>query len=221
MNKIQLLETLRWRDPFADFTPLSAPESWTWHYDRSFLEQVYQAHPEAQLVIEVGSWLGASAIKSTQYLSTQLGLRDFTLICVDTWLGNLEHWLRPQTQKSLQRQHGYPGFYEHFLSNIALSGLQDFILPFPQTSMVAARILSHHQLQADWIYLDASHDSLEVFFDLNLYWNCLKPGGTLMGDDWNWPSVRRAVVDFARDYGLGIHNSKHSWALFRPPGKQI
>ena len=219
MKKEELLARVSWQDPFDGFTPLSAPESWTWNYDREFLQGIYRRIPQPQLIVEVGSWLGNSAIEASKFYATKLNWRDFTLICVDTWLGSAEHWTRPDPGRSLARVHGFPVLYEPFLSNIVYAGLEDLILPLPQTSVNAARILHHFQLQYqfsfDWVYLDASHETMDVETDLKMYWPLVRSGGVLFGDDWNWNSVRTPVIDFCDVNGLRPETSYHSWAIWK------
>lgn len=215
MKKSTLLQHVGWPDAFADFVPQAAPPSWTWQFDHLFLEKIYAQCPQPRLIAEVGSWLGHSAIQAAKYYATRRE-REFTLICIDTWLGSVEHWLRPEMRKDLDRQQGYPVIYPYFLSNVLLSGLSDYILPLPQTSANAARILQHHQLLFDWIYLDASHEAEDVRLDLTLYWPLVRPGGFLMGDDWSWPAVRGAVLDFCDERRLIPVTSPHSWAVARP-----
>lgn len=219
MKRQELLARTGWPDPYPGFTPLAEAENLSWHFDETFLSQVvYQRCPQPELVLEVGSWLGKSAVRAVQYYTDQLDWHDFTLICVDTWLGSIEHWLRPpehETRQALSLQHGYPQLYTHFLSNICKTATQDYIQPLPQTSMNAARIVSYYGLRFDWIFIDASHDTLDVFLDLDMYWPLVKTGGVLCGDDWNWPGVQRAVNDFAQEKNLRVYHSEHSWAFFK------
>ncbi len=214
MKKEDLLKQLQWEDPFAGFTPHSAPESWSWHYDEAFLQSVYARVPRPQLIAEVGSWLGRSAIEAANYY-TRRGWQDFTLICIDTWLGSAEHWLQPGLARNLPRINGYPVYYEQFLSNLALAGLSEQILPLPQTSLNASRILFSLALSFDWVYLDASHDQMDVLMDLSMYWPLVKPGGALFGDDVHWRGVRAALDDFCKLHGLIPETSEKSWAIWK------
>lgn len=214
MNKAELLAHLGWEDPFTGFTPHSAPESWSWHYDESFLHDIYARCPQPSLIAEVGTWLGRSAIEAARYYTRQRW-QDFTLICIDTWLGSAEHWLQPELARSLPRVNGYPIHYEQFLSNVALSGLSEQILPLPQTSLNASRILFALELSFDWVYLDGSHDQMDVLMDLSMYWPLVKPGGVLFGDDLNWRGVWAALDDFCRLHKLTPETSNKSWALFK------
>lgn len=219
MQRQQLLAHTGWPDPYPGFVPLAEPHQNFWHFDEVFLAQVVYRHcPQPQLVLEVGSWLGKSAIRSVLHYLKALHWQDFTLICVDTWLGSVEHWLRDAdhaSRQSLSFKNGYPRLYDHFLSHVIREELQDYIQPLPQTSVNAARILSAYELSFDWVFIDASHDTLDVFLDMSMYWPLVKTGGVLCGDDWNWPGVRKAVEDFAQEHQKRIYSSKHSWALFK------
>lgn len=215
VNKHELLQNLLWPDAFADFEAEPAPASTPWHFDHAFLETVYRHCPQPQLLVEVGSWLGRSAIEACLFYTSQLGWREFTLICVDTWLGSTEHWLRPQSVAVLQPHNGYPQIYQQFLSQVALAGVSDYVLPLPQTSANGAHLIEALQLQPDWVYLDASHYTSDVLLDMDLYWPLIRPGGVLFGDDWNWPSVRQAVQEYCEIYGLAYQHSYYSWAIFK------
>lgn len=215
-TKQYFLSYLGWEDPFDFFAPRSTPERWSWNYDQDFLQSIYRRLPHPALMVEVGTWLGRSAIGAAEFYRQQLGWHDFTLICVDTWLGSLEHWTEPARFGGFERSHGRPDLYEHFLSNVVNAGLQDHILPLPQTSATGARILNFFRLRPDWVYLDASHEPEDIRQDLKLYWPLVAQGGVLFGDDWNWPAVRNAVIDFCDERRLPLESSQHSWAVWKP-----
>ncbi len=153
-----------------------------------------------RLVIEVGSWKGASAItlaKAGQKLGS-----DFELVCVDTWLGAPEFWTDrsdPQRYLSLKLKNGYPTVYYTFLNNILCEGLEAHVTPFPSTSFVAHRWFLSQSLQADLIYIDAAHEYEEVIADIRNWWKVLRPGGVMIGDDYQtvWPGVIRAYEEAA------------------------
>ena len=210
------------QDPFADLQSIEAittlPHSW--HYDRAFLEGIYQRFKSPNLILEVGSWLGNSAIQACRYYTQEMKAKDFTLICVDTWLGSDDHWLEPQMAEHLALQHGYPSLYPQFLAHAVGAQCQEYILPLPQTSLQAARILGKLALDGafDWVYLDGSHEPGDVLLDLMHYWPLVRRGGILMGDDWNWPGVRQSVEDYAlllrqKGFEVSLSYSYHSWAL--------
>ena len=55
------------------------------------------------------------------------------------------------------------------------------------------------KFEADFIYIDASHEYEDVKRDIKLYENLLSPGGYLFGHDFlpRWPGVVKAVLEFA------------------------
>jgi len=155
-----------------------------------FADLIAETRPN--LIIEVGTWKGASALHmanicSTIPLPTQI-------LCIDTWLGAYE-FIGATGERDLQRIYGWPQVYYQFLANVVYEAQMDRIIPFPQTSLIAARYLWHHQIRAELIYIDGSHDERDVYADIHAYWPLLKPGGVLFGDDYDsFEDVRRAVA---------------------------
>ena len=182
-------------DPFVGYEP-EYPLDVSWSngipiigneiFERVFVNQ----HQRPSLVIEVGSWKGASAIKMADYVAA-----NGTIVCVDTWLGSYEMYQFPD----MYRKNGYPQVYYQFLSNVIHSGKQNIIVPMPITSHVAALLLSSWGVKADAIYLDASHDYHDAKRDLEDYWPLVKDGGVLFGDDYSdgFPGVKRAANEFS------------------------
>ena len=56
----------------------------------------------------------------------------------------------------------------------------------------------------DWVYIDGSHTYDFVLKDLNHYYQFMKSGGFLCGDDLRWRgrSVKRAVKAFCKNEDL-------------------
>jgi predicted O-methyltransferase YrrM len=192
-------------DPFADF-PLKDHEFALqgWFDERSVLfTAIERLRPI--LVAEVGTWKGASAIAMARCMD-KLDLPG-RIVCVDTWLGGVEHMLgNVENGNWLRRRWGWPHLYETFLANVLHGGVARRIVPVPQTSHIAARLLGHLGIRPNLIYLDASHDFMDVAIDLQLYWDLLAPGGVLVGDDYtiHWPGVIAAAKRHARDQRLSM-----------------
>lgn len=213
-----VLRLLHRVDPYQGFDASAHPlDLQGWNGDsRLFGDLIRRVDP--QLVIEVGTWKGMSAVtmgKELQKLGVGRGL-----VCVDTWLGALEFWRDhddPTRYRSLAMRHGYPSVYYQFLANVVHSGLQDVIVPFPQTSTIAARWFLERQIQADLIYVDGSHEENDVFVDLAYWWLVVRPGGVLFGDDLGWPGVRAAVSAFAAEHQLRVEVVENNfWVIQKP-----
>ena len=123
-------------------------------------------------ILEIGSWHGKSAITMAK-CAKSLGLQ-FTITCVDTWLGALEFWENPDGDRDLRMVNGFPQVYYQFLSNVVHSGFKENILPFPITSNIAYRFFQNKNTKFDLIYIDASHNYDDVYSDMR-FLNLLSP----------------------------------------------
>jgi methyltransferase family protein len=203
MTPSDLLATLHQVSPYAGHDVAAHPgdmQGWG-STDPAFRRVIELLRPE--VIIEVGSWKGASAIHMAGIVKA-LGLAS-SIVCVDTWLGSPEHFLgvQPEWRQSLRLRNGYPQLYFTFLTNVIEHGASDTIIPLPATSENAAAILRHKQVRPDLVYIDGAHEYGAVRRDLQLYWQLLSDRGVLLGDDYmHWPSVTQAANDFAKEHGL-------------------
>ena len=78
-------------------------------------------------------------------------------------------------------------------------------------------------LSLDFIFIDGDHRYESVLEDLTVWWPKLVPGGLLVGDDYRWPGVKRAAVDFFSRAGVRhfvLENSADDHSSFfavKPP----
>lgn len=166
---------------------------------------------EPHIVIDVGVWKGQSTITMARAMK-QAGLNG-CVIAVDTWLGSIEHWSGPFAQFS--RTAAMPDLYSTFLSNVYAAGLTDYVIPMPQTSVVAAAILGQRNIKAAVVHVDASHEYDDVMKDATEYWKLLQPGGYLVGDDYleAWPGVVKAAGIFSAQVGKLLTLEPPKWIL--------
>ena len=167
------------------------------------------------IIFEVGTWLGASAINMAHHAKS-ISL-DIKIYCVDTWLGAEEFWTtgKNDAERNLKIKNGYPQIYFDFLSNVIEHGMQDIIVPIPNTSHIGSIILSHYRLMADLIYIDGSHEYVDVKNDIQDYIPLLNPGGIMFGDDMiTWKDVGKAVED---SLGKDIEIYQNNFWIFRKP----
>lgn len=169
---------------------------------------------QPKIIIEVGSWKGHSAIKMAETLHN-LNLYSSRVLCVDTWLGSLEHLQNENWRKELYLEHGYPTLYEKFLNNVIHSGWANYIIPFPMISEMAATFFHQRQIKADLIYIDAAHDYKSVTNDLHNFYALLNPDGIIFGDDFPYPPTGEAVRDFAIANDLSLMVQGRKFILFR------
>jgi predicted O-methyltransferase YrrM len=165
-----------------------------------------RSREEKITIIEVGSWKGKSCITIANTLK-KLGFTNISIIAVDTWLGAPEFWtwgLNDNTRGiSLNIHNGLPTVFYTFTKNIKYYKHDDVVAPFPISSQQAVEVLKYHNIKADIIYVDASHEYEPVKQDITSYWQLLNSGGTMIGDDYQsvWPGVVKAVDELSRLYG--------------------
>ena len=151
-------------------------------------------------IIEVGS-LGGASTRHMAHCLPESGI----LYAVDHWRGSDEN------------QPGQPGWfpqlgklYEYFLSNTIRAGLVHKIVPVRMDSLEAASKLL---VQADLIYIDASHDEESAYHDLVAWYPHLNKDGIFCGDDWSWGGVRDAVYRFTWERNLNIVTCGNLWMI--------
>lgn len=219
----QWLHEIHGRNPYDGF-PVSryCVDLQGWGFESDIFEHVIATY-RPQIVVEIGSWKGANANKMASLLK-KYAIPDPQLICIDTWLGSVEHWLERVDRdhfKSLDTKWGRPSIYNQFMANVLLTNNADVIIPFPANSSVAMNFLAAKDLSADAIYIDAGHEYEDVLADLRGSWKLVRPGGVIFGDDYNpgWIGVIRAVHDFADEQGLVIDTSfGFKWLVGKPAG---
>ena len=204
-------------DPYVGFDFNQYPRDLSgWGSDSQAFDELISLLPSPTLIVEVGTWKGASAIEMAKALDRHHQAKKAQILCIDTWLGALEFWTNHDDAErygSLKLNHGYPTVYYQFLANVCHAGFQDVVIPFPQTSTIAAQFLRTHAIQADLIYIDGSHEEEDVYQDLQDYWPILKPSGTVFGDDYSWDGVRLAVERFAKEAKKTVKFSHDKWLI--------
>lgn len=186
-----------------------------------FAHIIEQARP--RLIIEVGTWKGGSALHMAR-ICKEKGLKT-EIVCIDTWLGSYEHWMLKDPRwgkQNLGLVNGYPTIYRQFLANVILSGHTDTITPLPLSSVNGAILLKKLGVKADIAYIDAAHDFRSVITDFAEFWDLVRPGGALIGDDYHagGPEVVKAANEFATFAKVPLHISHPKCLLVKPTPTQ-
>jgi hypothetical protein len=167
-------------------------------HTEAFAKVVADAGP-VTTILEIGSWLGASAIRWARLAP------DAEVVCLDTWLGSSEMWLaKNDVHRDLKFRNGRPSIYENFLTNIVTLGLTDQVTPFPVASSVGLDVLKELNVRPTIVYVDASHSFSDCFADIMGALE-LDPG-IVCGDDFsdNWVGVKEAVYEAFGTSGVTI-----------------
>ena len=183
----------------------------------------------AHFIVEVGSFVGGSATAVWGPLAKRAqGL----VLCVDSWEGSIQMRLDPSIMGPnvaplLRPQRGFvPQLGQAFLQRVVDAGLEDTVFPLSMPSITAARLLAELNWKIDVIFLDSAHERGETLVEIQLYYQLLRPGGVLVGDDYQgFPAVRDDVNKFMQCLpGVTLHvlredtghRRPNSWMLVKP-----
>lgn len=153
-----------------------------WFFGQSVMPQF--CGPETRLIVEIGSWLGLSA----RWFAHQCP--NATVVCIDHWQGSPEfngHW------DWILHPHGESGFsraFAHFCDN--LWDYRNQIVPLRMDSVAGIELLASYGVKPDLVYIDAGHHEDNVAADVTACETAF-PESQLVGDDWDWGSVKRGV----------------------------
>lgn len=181
-------------DPYADFdiTEILPFSDFGWNSQSpEFALVIDKLQPK--LIIEVGTYYGGSARHMAE-----LALKyhpDVEIVCIDTFLGSVEHWHNHTYFKPEFFKYGRPPIYDQFISNVIHTNLQDTITPFPIDSINGGLTLERYGIQADLVYIDAGHEYESVSADIRIFKHLVRPGGVLMLDDSHYEPIQRAAHD--------------------------
>jgi hypothetical protein len=212
----ELLNILYNRPPDAnlfDGMPSMNCEGFPWSITdqqlTSVIDPVIKDTNRSLVIIEAGVFWGGTSIRMAEYVKMHIPekphLKDSTVISIDTWLGDLHMWGDKNWKAgALNPLFSGPTDFGCFVGAVRRSSAQDSIIPLRLPSGLGARLLYHHGVLADLIYVDGSHDYQDVMMDLLQFYHLLTPCGILFGDDYHVPPVAAAVNKFASNHKLQL-----------------
>ena len=156
-------------------------------YKDLYSKQVENAK-DGDVFVEVGAWFG----KSTNHLASKIkeSGKDIKFTSVDTWKGTDDEDLHQNIVGTFNGDI----FYE-FLDNTVLSGNFGTFNIIKDTSHNAANQFANNSV--DFIMIDAGHSYKDVKDDINFWYNKVKPGGIISGDDYGvFTGVNQAADEF-------------------------
>ncbi|KAF2324937.1 hypothetical protein P3X46_003586 [Hevea brasiliensis] len=168
-----------------------------------------------QVIIEVGTFLGASALHMAE-LTRKLGLNSH-ILCIDDfrgWPGFRDRF------KYIDMVNGDVMLLYQFMQNVIYTNATKSVLPVPFSSGSALEKLCEWGVYSDLIEIDAGHDFNSAWADINRAYRILRPGGVIFGHDYftgaDNRGVRRAVNLFAQMNGLQIQTDGQHWVIDSP-----
>lgn len=153
-----------------------------WLYDKVL------SLPKDAVIVELGSWLGRSAVVLAQALINKKDL-DGIIFCIDTWYNEFA-----------KKQGIKEDPFEIFKRNV---------FPYPLISYSLCRSWEAAEKVdndiVDMIFIDASHEYEDVAKDLQDWYPKMKKGAVFCGHDFRKGNdVERAVREFAKKHNKKI-----------------
>ena len=145
-------------------------------------KKVVEIFPSGSHFVEVGSFLGKSAVfMAVEIINSGKRIK---FDCIDHWIGSEEHYDNENVDTE--------NLYEKFLENI--QPVKGVINPVKAESAMASKLYKLNSL--DFIFIDASHDERSVREDLTYWMPRLKEDGMIAGDDADNEGVANALKWF-------------------------
>jgi SAM-dependent methyltransferase len=172
-----------------------------------FYDRVLGRIPDHGRVVEVGVWLGRTAIHLAKRI--QEDRRPVLVYAVDTFRG--APCVTPQMADFVQLSGG--SILPQFKANVRAAGVENIVIPVERASPGAADEFADESV--DLVFLDADHTYEGVKADLAAWYPKVKPGGLLAGHDLcgNYPGVWRALEETRWRY---IEEGGSVWSLKKP-----
>lgn len=161
---------------------------------------------DGSTIVEIGSWFG----KSTKYLLDRIfqSGKSIKVEVIDTFKGSLNESIHQNIVQS------YDGdIYQTFYENIDFN---NDVIVHKNYSNDSAELFENSSI--DFLMIDADHSYEAVTSDIKNYFNKVKPGGIISGDDYN---VFEGVTKAVNEYFLNAHSITGINWFYRKPKIQI
>jgi predicted O-methyltransferase YrrM len=149
---------------------------WAGNHFFLWAELLHQLREKPIRILEIGSWEGRSALFFLNYLPLS------SMVCIDTFEGNVEHHLDPHFQPLVRKAEAQFDFN--------LAAFADRVEKIKGSSTIVLPTLGISGRRFDLAYIDGSHIAADVYGDAVLTWSMMEPGGLVIFDDYEWDLMR-------------------------------
>jgi predicted O-methyltransferase YrrM len=171
---------------------------WTSHHFATWETVLRDRRERVTDVLEIGAWEGRSAVFWLNYFPHG------RLTCVDPFTGGAEHAPIADRMGEVERR---------FDANVAAFGAR--LEKVRARSTDALPLFGVTGRRFDFVYLDGSHRSVDVYVDACLAWPLVRPGGALLFDDYTWVDLPDEMdrpkrgIDAFLDVAAGSYREVH------------
>ena len=167
-----------------------------------YLNEINKAN-DGYHFVEIGSLLG----KSSAFMGVEIknSGKKIKFDCVDFWdVRGVKELEKPGDQTGLCYSiDGDDILFVKFNENMKRANVDDIVRTHRMSSTDASKLYEDESL--DFVFIDASHEYIDVKADLEHWFPKVKWGRTIAGHDYDWAGVKQAVDEF-----FGAENIKTS-----------
>lgn len=143
---------------------------------------------EQHWILEVGVYTGTSLIEIIRKIPNSFGLG------IDSWKNYSEDNI--DILQNIEKN----GIEQVFYKNVKTAGLEHRIKGMKGQSSEVLLELLREDMQYDFIYVDGSHRSFDVYLDLFLAWQLLRKGGVMAIDDYMYNADKIGELPYEFPY---------------------
>lgn len=167
----------------------------SWH-NKPIAKVLRQHVPGSNLVLEMGSWLGKSAL---DIMSID---PDVKLICLDGWMDSIKN------QYNQKFRHEKDLMYRTFLSNVWTH--RDRIAPMRSSMINGMKWLHKNGVQPNVVYHDFTTDRKTNYHAVETSLK-LFPDAVIVGDYWTNKAVRLSVKEVCKKHSRKWNFKDTAW----------
>lgn len=166
------------------------------------------SHLIEEMGLKIGAEIGVSTGGHSEYMLTHTTLTK--LYSIDPWAPDHETKLDPDL---------YKVFYATVIDRLEpFSDRSEIIRDWGESPAVLNRFATN---SLDFVFIDGSHLYHDVLKDITLWYEKVRSGGLIGGDDYEtkWPGVKQAVDEFFSARGLTIYQDEAQpriWWIIKP-----
>lgn len=163
--------------------------------ERLLLYKLSLSLPHQSTVVEIGSYLGASAL----FFASGIKERGGKLYCIDTWYNE-------------GMAEGQRDTFEEFLKNI--EPMRHFIIPLRGQSVDIAKTFNE---RIDLLFIDGDHSYEGIKGDVESWLPKIKDDGIIIFHDYGWAEgVKRVVKEYIKPIQVDGHFIQNTyWAKIK------
>lgn len=200
--KEKLRELFRWPDKKPN-VPLN-DHNWFGYDNLRVLDKLID-EIKPKYIMEMGSWTGAG---STKYILNKAP--DAYLVCIDHWSKDLNDYVQEEftIEQVKELESIISILWETFLLNTW--DYKHRLTPLREKTIKGLHTLKDLEIPFDIIYIYAHHDYENVLHDISTA-HKIWPNAVIVGDDYLWDGVKRAVHCYADDNDLDVNITGNCW----------